>query len=71
MTLFTTRMLDKGFLATSGFNPTWAHQKRHVDTYFEKADTVFKEISESTKNGDIDEKIKHKPKHTGFARLVN
>jgi hypothetical protein len=25
MTLFTTRMLNSGFLASSALNPTWAH----------------------------------------------
>jgi glutamate-1-semialdehyde 2,1-aminomutase len=71
MTLFTTRMLDEGFLATSGFNPTWAHQKRHVDDYFLKAENVFTELSESLEKKDINQKINNRPKHTGFSRLVN
>jgi glutamate-1-semialdehyde aminotransferase len=71
MTLFTTRMLDEGFLATSGFNPTWAHQTRHVDDYFDKAENVFTELSESLEKKDINQKINNSPKHTGFSRLVN
>ena len=71
MTLFTTRMLDEGFLATSGFNPTWAHQTRHVDDYFLKAESVFKELSESLEKKDVNQRINNRPKHTGFSRLVN
>ena len=71
MTLFTTRMLDEGFLATSGFNPTWAHQTRHVDDYFDKAESVFPELLESIEKKDINQKINNLPKHTGFSRLVN
>ena len=71
MTLFTTRMLDEGFLATSGFNPTWAHQTRHVDDYFNKAESVFEELLESLKKKDINQRINNSPKHSGFSRLVD
>ena len=71
MTLFTTRMLDEGFLATSGFNPTWAHQTRHVDDYFNKAESVFGELLESLRKKDINKRINNSPKHSGFSRLVD
>jgi len=47
MTLFTTRMLNSGFLVSSAFNPTWAHQPRHVDAYIQVAESVFQEITEA------------------------
>ena len=47
MTLFTTRMLNSGFLASSALNPTWAHQPRHVDAYIQAAESVFQEITEA------------------------
>jgi glutamate-1-semialdehyde 2,1-aminomutase len=70
MTLFTTRMLNSGFLASSALNPTWAHQPRHVDAYIQAAESVFQEITEALEKNDIEQRINHKPKHTGFARLV-
>ena len=71
MTLFTIRMLKQGFLASSAFNPTLAHQIHHVDDYFSAADIVFEEIHESLEKQDVFKRINHKPKHTGFSRLVN
>jgi len=47
MTLFTTRMLNSGFLASSAFSPTWAHQSRHVSAYIQVAESVFQEITEA------------------------
>ena len=70
MTLFTTRMLDRGFLASSTFNPTWAHQPRHVEAYILAAESVFKEITEALEKNDIEQRVHHKPKHNGFARLM-
>ena len=70
MTLFTTRMLDCGFLASSAFNPTWAHQPRHVSAFLQAAEPVLEEITEALVKNDIGQRINHKPKHTGFVRLV-
>ena len=70
MTLYTIRMLDHGFLASSGFNPTWAHQPRHVDAYLRAADDVFSEIAEAIEHNDVSERIEGKTKHTMFARLT-
>ncbi|MHC4875909.1 MAG: aminotransferase class III-fold pyridoxal phosphate-dependent enzyme [Planctomycetota bacterium] len=71
MTLFTTRMLDLGFLVSSGFNPTLAHQERHVDRCLSAAETVFVEIAEAIDQGDVMERIGNNPKHTMFARLAD
>ena len=71
MTLFTTRMLNHGFLAAGGFNATMAHERRHVEQYLEAAGKVFAEIREAIELGDVLERINHQPKHTMFARLTN
>ena len=71
MTLFTIRMLKHGFLASSAFNPTFAHQIHHVDEYFSAAGMVCEEIHESIEKKDVFSRINHKPKHTGFMRLVH
>jgi glutamate-1-semialdehyde 2,1-aminomutase len=71
MTLFTTRMLDHGFLASSGFNPTLAHEPRHVDQCLAAAETVFAEINEAIERGDVMQRIGNRPRHTMFARLAD
>jgi len=70
MTLFTVRMLDRGFLAGGGFSPTLAHQPRHVDAYMTAADLVFPEIAEAIEQGDVLQRIDGLEKHTMFARLT-
>jgi glutamate-1-semialdehyde 2,1-aminomutase len=69
-TLFTIRMLDHGFLASAGFNPTLAHAPRHVDTYLAAAGEVFEEIAQAVAHGDVLRRIHGKPKHTMFTRLT-
>ena len=69
-TLFTIRMLDYGFLAAGGCNPTWAHQPRHVEAYLTAADQVFVEIAQALEQNDVLQRIDGKTKHTMFARLT-
>ncbi|MBI1312900.1 aminotransferase class III-fold pyridoxal phosphate-dependent enzyme [bacterium] len=71
MTLFTTRMLDHGFLASSGFNPTLAHESRHVDQCLASAEVVFAELHEAMDCGDALNRIGNRPRHTMFARLTD
>ena len=71
MTLFTTRMLDHGFLAAGAFNATLAHQPRHVAAYLARADLVFAEIAEAIQQGDVLKRINGQVKHTMFARLAD
>ena len=70
-TLFTIRMLDHGFLASAGFNPTLAHQPRHVDAYLAAAKAAFKEIAESIEQNDVLQRIEGKTKQTTFTRLTD
>ncbi|QDU51967.1 aminotransferase class III-fold pyridoxal phosphate-dependent enzyme [Gimesia panareensis] len=69
-TLFTIRMLEHGFLTGSGFYPTLAHQTRHVDSYFEAADTVFAELAMALKQDDLSTRLTTPVRHSGFARLT-
>ncbi|MGA0127614.1 MAG: hypothetical protein ACO3LN_17885, partial [bacterium] len=71
MTLFTRLMLQQGIMAGSSFNPTFAHQDRHLDHYFEKAETCFDQINQQLKSGQFYDQAAFETKHTGFARLVN
>lgn len=71
MTLFTIRMLDRGFLAGGSFSPTMAHESAHVDRFMSAADEVFGEIKTCIGRGDVLERIDNRPKHTMFARLTD
>ncbi|MAX38321.1 MAG: aminotransferase class III [Gimesia sp.] len=69
-TLFTIRMLEKGFLTGSGFYPTLAHQQRHIQNYFSAADPVFAELASALSSGDLASRLKTPVRHSGFARLT-
>lgn len=70
MTLFTVRMLQKGFLTCAQFYPTLAHKSHHVDEYVTAADAVVSELANAVKKGDIAERIGGPVKHRGFTRLA-
>lgn len=69
-TLFTTRMLERGFLVGSGFYPSLAHEERHVAACLAAAVDVFPEIATAIRNGDVETRLKGPVRHTGFARLT-
>ena len=69
-TLWTVRMLKKGFLVAGGFYPTFAHQDEHVDRFLEACDPVFAELAANIKQGDVEQCIGGPVKHTGFRRLT-
>jgi glutamate-1-semialdehyde 2,1-aminomutase len=70
LTLFTVRMLGRGFLAGGGFYPTLGHEEHHVNAYLAAADSVFAELAESLRRGDTKERIGGPIKQSGFARLT-
>ncbi|MFG0261187.1 MAG: aminotransferase class III-fold pyridoxal phosphate-dependent enzyme, partial [Novipirellula sp. JB048] len=69
-TLMTARMLDRGYLASSAFNATFAHQARHVASYLEALDDVFAELAVAIRSGDVAKYYGGPVKHTGFSRLT-
>jgi glutamate-1-semialdehyde 2,1-aminomutase len=69
-TLYTTRMLERGFLAGAGFYPCLAHEPRHVEATLAAADDVFAELAEAIERGDVASRLKGAVRHTGFARLT-
>lgn len=69
-TWLTTQMLEKGFLTSGGFYPSWAHTQRHVEKYLAALDGVFGEMAKLIKSdSDISKHLKGPVRHTGFARL--
>ncbi|MCX5662044.1 MAG: aminotransferase class III-fold pyridoxal phosphate-dependent enzyme [Planctomycetota bacterium] len=70
-TFFVARMLAKGFLAGTYFNPMLAHQDQHVAKYLAATDETFAELAKAIAENKVKEKIGGPVKHTGFARLIN
>lgn len=70
LTLFTVRMLQHGLLAGGAFYPTLAHEERHVEVYLTAAETVFAELAEALRCGDVEARIGGPVKQAGFARLT-
>lgn len=69
-TLFTTRMLERGFLVGSGFYPSMAHESRHVLACMTAANEVFPEIVECIREQNVASRLQSPIRHTGFARLT-
>ena len=69
-TLWTVRMLDHGFLVSSGFFPMWAHQDEHVDAFLAACDPVLAELGQAIAQDDVAARIGGPVKHTGFQRLA-
>jgi glutamate-1-semialdehyde 2,1-aminomutase len=69
-TLFTVRMLERGYLASSSFYPTLAHTPKHVDDFIAASSKVFNELREAIARGDILERLHTPVRHTGFQRLT-
>ena len=70
LTLFTVRMLSRGFLAGSGFYPTLAHSLAHVEAFAGAADEIFAELALAIARDDIESRLGGPVKHGGFARLT-
>ena len=71
-TLYTTLMLDEGFIANVSFYPTLAHNEKIVALYAEAIDRVFAKIAEIKKGGKdaILAALDGKVCQSGFKRLL-
>ena len=68
-TLWTTRMLERGFLVAAGYYPSLAHEERHVDLCLDASEDVFRELGELVDSGGVRERLGSPVKHSGFRRL--
>ena len=59
-TLVTARMLDRGFLAGSGFYPSYAHKEHHITRYLAALEPVFTELAEAVRLGDVRQRLHRK-----------
>lgn len=70
-TLFTTLMLDRGFLATLAVYPTLAHDEPSLDGYRQAVAAVFAQLAQAIRTGTIQDSLRGPEAHTGFRRLVD
>ncbi|MSQ95992.1 MAG: aminotransferase class III-fold pyridoxal phosphate-dependent enzyme [Gemmataceae bacterium] len=71
LTLLTTRMLDRGFMAGGSCSLTLAHEMYHVERYLDALDQVFAELAAAIAADDISARLGGPVKHSTFARLVD
>jgi len=69
-TLFNQLMLDRGFLTTTAFYPSFAHNKSHLEAYEESLREVFQIIKNSLHKNTIGKLIEGPICHDGFRRLT-
>jgi glutamate-1-semialdehyde 2,1-aminomutase len=67
--LFVQAMLEKGFLATTGFYAMFAHQEEHVKAYLAAVDQVLPFLNEALSSGHPESFLIGQPAISGFKRL--
>ena len=70
ITLFVQEMLERGFLASTPFYVTYAHQPHHIDSYLQAVNEVFGIMAEAVEQGDVHQRLHGLVKHIGFQRLT-
>ena len=68
-TLFIQLMLDRGFLASSQFYASYAHQPQHIDSYLAHVREVFGVMAQAIKQDQVAQLLRGPVKHAGFQRL--
>jgi glutamate-1-semialdehyde 2,1-aminomutase len=68
-TLFTQLMLERGFLAATGFYSSYAHTPEIVAQYAKNVDESFAIIAEAAAAGKAEAMLKGPVCHSGFKRL--
>ncbi len=69
-TLFIQGMLDRGYLTSLAFYPSFAHQPEHVAGYLAAVCEVFQGMSDAVRSGDVMALLRGPVKHSGFQRLA-
>ncbi|MDY0277404.1 MAG: aminotransferase class III-fold pyridoxal phosphate-dependent enzyme [Acholeplasma sp.] len=68
-TFFIQSMLEQGFLASTAFYASFAHDDKLLDEYRRAIDISFEQIKIHIQKGDIEKQIKGPLAHKGFMRL--
>lgn len=69
-TLFTQKMLERGFLASTGFYASYAHKEKHVNAYLDAVDRVFGFIKKAIGSSNPERYLKGPVCHSGFKRVA-
>lgn len=69
-TLYTQKMLERGFLAGTSFYPSMAHSSEVIHAYSTAIEEVFKELAMALQNNQLDQTLKGKVAQSGFGRLI-
>ncbi|MEF3310865.1 aminotransferase class III-fold pyridoxal phosphate-dependent enzyme [Paenibacillus sp. GYB004] len=69
-TLYTSMMLDRGFLAGNSIYPTLAHDELVVQRYDSAIDEVFGGLADALKKGEVDDRLDGIVALSGFQRLI-
>jgi glutamate-1-semialdehyde 2,1-aminomutase len=70
-TLFTQLMLERGYLASKMFKPSFAHTPAHVERYLAVAEEVFGVMKDAVARGDLASRLTGPPQRRGFYRLTS
>lgn len=70
LTLFTQTMLEKGFLVTGVFYPTYSHEDAHIQSYLTALDETFDFIARAIERGEVESNLKGPVIQPGFRRLT-
>ncbi len=68
-TLFIQSMLERGFLASTQFYASYAHEPRHIEAYLAAVEEVFALIAKARKDGKVEGLLRGPVRHSGFKRL--
>jgi glutamate-1-semialdehyde 2,1-aminomutase len=69
-TLFTQRMLARGFLASNAFYANYAHTDDDIEQYDAAVQSTFRELAHAIEHGTVTSLLEGPVAHTGFARLT-
>lgn len=69
-TLFTQLMLERGFLATTAYDASFAHKEIHFEKYFKAYDEAFAFIAKAVREKKVEKSLKGPISHTCFKRLT-
>ena len=69
-TLFIQEMIEKGFLTTTAFYPSFAHNQSHLDKYQLAVNETFSFIKYSIDKNSVEKFLKGPVCHDGFRRLT-
>lgn len=70
ITLFTQIMLEKGYLASDQFKPSYAHKENHIQEYLSAVDDAFATIRKALSENQLSKLLEGSPAKRGFYRLA-